>query len=346
MQKRRSWRFCILNKLMKKIHIVFRSLLAISSLAVIAGYYLPLWEIGLIAPQYPEGLSIYIWHNNITGDIDIINGLNHYIGMKHIKVEMFPEFSYIRYIIAGMIALGLFVSIMGNKIWLKIYCVVILICGITALADFYRWGYDYGHNLDTTAPIQIVGMAYQPPIIGYKELLNFTALSLPASGGWIFVCVALIAFTALFFEWFNDRKIKKNLLLLIPAFFFLGSCGDGKPQFNFGKDNCEYCKMTMMNNKFGVAIETDKGRVYKFDDIICMKNYLNAEKPKIVKNFVVLYDKPGQIEEASNIVYGKFDGIKSPMSTGIGFFSSKESFHKIFDSTGSTGKFQDLINDL
>lgn len=328
---------------MKKFHIIFRLLLAISLIAVIGCYYFPLWRIGLVAPQYPEGLTIYIWFNDIKGDVDIINGLNHYIGMKHIKVEMFPEFSFLKYVIAAFIIFGMFVVINGTQRWLKIFCIVILLGGITALADFYRWGYDYGHNLDPKAPIQVPGMAYQPPLIGYKDLLNFQALSMPDVGGWIVITVGIIAFCALFFEWFRDKKLNKSLILIAPVLFMLGSCGKQLPEFYFGKENCEYCKMKMMDNKFGIAIQKDKGRVYKFDDLTCLKNYINTEKPMIIKTYVVLYDKPGEVMEAGNSVYGKHERIKSPMNSGVAFFSSIASFKKLFGADGNTGLYQDLF---
>jgi len=59
-----------------------------------------------------------------------------------------------------------------------------LALGVLGLVDFWRWEYDYGHNLDAaTAIIKIPGMSYQPPLIGTKQLLNFQAVSLPAAGG-------------------------------------------------------------------------------------------------------------------------------------------------------------------
>jgi len=45
--------------------------------------------------------------------------------------------------------------------------------GIIAMVDFWRWEYDYGHDLDPNAAIIVPGMAYQPPLIGFKQLLNF-----------------------------------------------------------------------------------------------------------------------------------------------------------------------------
>ena len=61
--------------------------------------------------------------------------------------------------------------------------------------DFWRWEYNYGHNLNPDAAIIVPGMAYQPPLIGFKQLLNFGAYSMPDIGGWIFVSAgALVTF--------------------------------------------------------------------------------------------------------------------------------------------------------
>src|SRR6478736_2187075 len=97
-----------------KMRTASRIIVAIASLVLIATYFIPVWFIFLIAPQYPEGLTMNIWLNKITGQVEIINGLNHYIGMKHISVEMFPEFGYLVYIVAFFIALGLVVAITGK----------------------------------------------------------------------------------------------------------------------------------------------------------------------------------------------------------------------------------------
>ena len=53
-------------------------------------------------------------------------------------------------------------------------------------SDFWRWEYDYGHDLDFEhAIIKVPGMTYQPPLIGPKQLLNFTACRGRTSGGWL-----------------------------------------------------------------------------------------------------------------------------------------------------------------
>jgi len=173
---------------------------------MIATYYVPLWQILMWAPQYPEGLKMDIWLDNITGDVKIISALNHYIGMKHIEVSMFPEFGYMIYIVAGLIAIGVLATLVNKKIAAWIYSASLAVAGIAALVDFYLWGYDYGHNLDPTAAIIIPGMSYQPPLIGTKQLLNFTAFSGPDVGGWIFLSSFILSAFALLNEYLSDRK--------------------------------------------------------------------------------------------------------------------------------------------
>src|SRR5688572_30633039 len=172
---------------MKKMKLTSRIIIAVGSLAMCILLFVPLWSIYLIAPQYPEGLSMQIWLDKITGQVEIINGLNHYIGMKHIKAEMFPEFEFLVYVVGVYILLGLIVALVGRRSFLLAYIFLFVAGGIAALVDFYLWGYDYGHNLDPQAAIQVPGLSYQPPLIGHKKLLNFDAFSYPDTGGWIII---------------------------------------------------------------------------------------------------------------------------------------------------------------
>jgi copper chaperone NosL len=191
---------------MKKLTPLSRLTIALSALLLVSAYFLPLWQILMWAPQYPEGLGMKIWINDITGDVKIISALNHYIGMRHIEVSMFPEFKYMIYIVGAVIAFGLAVPVVNRRFMLVTYVSIILACGIAALVDFYLWGYDYGHNLDPKAAIIVPGMAYQPPLIGTKQLLNFTAFSGPDIGGWIFLVSGILAVAALAFEMYRSKK--------------------------------------------------------------------------------------------------------------------------------------------
>ena len=100
---------------MQKLSSLSRVIVALSSLSIIITFFIPFWRIDLFAPQYPEGLTMKIWFYKLTGDVDIINGLNHYIGMKKISVTMFPEFTYLVYVVAAFILYGLLAAITGSR---------------------------------------------------------------------------------------------------------------------------------------------------------------------------------------------------------------------------------------
>ena len=186
---------------MKSLKPITRIAVGLSAIALISSYFVPLWQIIMWAPQYPEGLEMKIWINTLSGDVRTISALNHYIGMKTIEVSMFPEFSYMIYLVGAIIGIGLLAAIINKRFMLLSYFATILLAGVGALIDFYLWGYDYGHNLNPEAPIKIEGMSYQPPLIGTKVLLNFTAFSGPDIGGWIFIGVGVLLGGLVFYEW-------------------------------------------------------------------------------------------------------------------------------------------------
>ena len=82
-----------------KLNIWIRIAVAICGIALFLVLFVPIWRIDLAAPQYPEGLRMLIYANKLGGDVAIINGLNHYIGMKTLHAEDFIEFSVLTYII-------------------------------------------------------------------------------------------------------------------------------------------------------------------------------------------------------------------------------------------------------
>ncbi|TAK40640.1 MAG: hypothetical protein EPO28_09815 [Saprospiraceae bacterium] len=160
----------------------------LAAAALLMLFVFPMWKITLLAPQYPKGISMYIWINQITGNdagtLQNVNILNHYIGMKFIEPDSIPEFTYFPYVIMVISALGMAVAFIGKRsLWIAWLVLLAMIC-IIGVYDFYLWEYDYGHNLNPDAPIKIPGMVYQPPLIGNKMLLNFLAKSWPYIGGY------------------------------------------------------------------------------------------------------------------------------------------------------------------
>lgn len=319
---------------MKKLSTTSRIIVAIGSMVMCIMFFLPVWSIYLIAPQYPEGLSMQIWLNKITGQVEIINGLNHYIGMKHIKAEMFPEFSYLVYILGFYIVFGLTIAVTGSRKLLFIYLVLCAIGGAAALVDFYMWGYEYGHDLDPTAAIQVPGLSYQPPVIGHKKLLNFDSYSYPDTGGWIAVAVTGVFFIIWLIEW---RKNKKNIIMapqkkmatasiaIITALFLTG-CNHKPEKIVFGKDNCAECKMTIMDQMFGAEIVTKKGKNYKFDDVHCVAAFMKRRGVEMSDIHQTLFVNYNNSEEFITVTTAEFvvsSQLKSPMGGNAAAFKTR-----------------------
>lgn len=333
-----------------------RIIIAIASLALIATYFLPAWFIYLLAPQYPEGLTMQIWLNKITGDVDIINGLNHYIGMKHISVEMFPEFTFLVYVVAFFIVYGLIIAITGNRKILFSYLILITLAALAALYDFYKWGYDYGHNLDPKAAIQVPGLSYQPPVVGHKTLLNFDAYSYPDSGGWVVIISSLIFFAVWFIEWRKSRrtlrkaKPVKAKLAAASAFilFSFSSCETNPQPFQYGKDICDDCRMTIMEPHFGAQLITRKGKVYKFDDLHCLVNFHNkgtVKKEDINKIVSVDYNNEKAFLDVNSAWFVKSAALKSPMNSNTASFDNQNTATaKSNEVNGQLLKWNDLIS--
>lgn len=338
-----------------RLSIASRILVAFASGALITVFFLPAWRIDLFAPQYPEGLKLNIWVNGLSGDVDVINGLNHYIGMKHITVAMFPEFKFLPYVVGFFMLLGMIVAITGKRKFLFAYLVLTAIGGVLALWDFYRWGYDYGHNLDPKAPIQVPGFSYQPPLIGHKRLLNFDAYSFPDVGGWIVMAAGALAFTVWFVEWLHRRrpfgkKTAKAAVLLLPFMFMLDSCHTKPEPFASGKDNCYFCKMGITDTRFGGELITKKGKIYKFDDLHCLISFLKAggeEEKNISQTVTVLFNKPNEFLDVNKASFVISPELKSPMgSNAAGFTDNNAAQDFARNNQAQTATWQDLYSKV
>ena len=156
-------------------------------------FILPLWNITLEAPQYPEPIGMDIYINKFAdanpNDIQNINIMNHYVGMKDIP-ESIPEFGIFPPVVIGMIVLGVVIGLIGRKKLYLAWCALMIVWGTIGMYDFYLWEYDYGHDLKETAAIKFTTpdgepMAYQPPLIGSKMILNFKAISMPRMGAYL-----------------------------------------------------------------------------------------------------------------------------------------------------------------
>ena len=122
-----------------KIATVTRMLLLLCGIGLVMVLFTPMWRIDLDAPQYPEGLRMLIYANKLAGNIDIINGLNHYIGMKTLHADDFIEFKVLPGIILFFAILFVVVAIVARRKWMNFLCILFILFGVVAMIDFFRW---------------------------------------------------------------------------------------------------------------------------------------------------------------------------------------------------------------
>lgn len=179
-------------------------LMITGSILILGLFVFPMWNITLEAPQYPQPIGMDIWINKITdhnpNDIKNIDLMNHYVGMKDIPKEM-KEFEIFPLIIMTMAFIGLVFGFIGNYKLFLVWFVIMVFLGIAGMYDFYLWEYDYGHNLNPKAAIKFTNpdgtpMAYQPPLIGAKKILNFRAISMPMTGAYMLFLGMFLSFYA------------------------------------------------------------------------------------------------------------------------------------------------------
>ncbi|NCU03031.1 MAG: hypothetical protein GXC73_03510, partial [Chitinophagaceae bacterium] len=308
--------------------------------------FVPMWRIDLTAPQYPEGLVLKIHANKLAGDVDVISGLNHYIGMRKLRTEDFFEFTILPYLIGAFGLFGVLTFFVNRRWFFYTWTVLYVAFGVIAMFDFYRWEYNYGHNLDPNAAIVVPGMAYQPPLIGFKQLLNFGAYSFPDVGGYIFLGVGLILVILAYREWRVKPKIAKIASVAVIA-LLMQSCSSGPQPISFGKDACHFCKMVISDQRFGAEVITNKHKVYKFDDVHCVVSFIKSKEvaaADIASVYFVDYTQKGTLVKAEESFLLSGEALRSPMGGNVAAFAVEDSMKKFQQEVnGITVSWNQLI---
>ena len=74
----------------------------------------PLWQMRFAAPQYPDGLRLDIFTYTVTGDVQEVNTLNHYIGMARIDRAALSDLAFLPFAIGVFALLVLRAAALGD----------------------------------------------------------------------------------------------------------------------------------------------------------------------------------------------------------------------------------------
>lgn len=167
--------------------------LGAGALLVIACAF-PLWRITMFANQFPEGLRLSIYSYKLVGgaggaDLEGINILNHYIGMRDIAAADFVEMRFIPFALGAFFLLALRTGVFARVRDLVDLTVLLLYFSAFSFGVFWFRMYTYGHHLNPEAPIKVA--PFTPPIFGHQHLANFEIYSYPGLGTFLLLGAGL-----------------------------------------------------------------------------------------------------------------------------------------------------------
>lgn len=182
-------------------------LLATAAFILLISIFLPYWKLTLLAPQYPGGLEVEMYVNQLSGDIKEIDGLNHYIGMRPLDEAATLERSLSIFIII-VIALLTLAAI-------YIHSPIALFLSIPAagfplifLGDLYYWMRNFGTNLNPKAPLSSSVKPFVPPLLGEGNVGQFKTVATWSIGLYLAIAASILIIIGLYFH----RKAYKPLM--------------------------------------------------------------------------------------------------------------------------------------
>lgn len=135
------------------------------------------------------------------------------------------------------------------------------------------------------------------------------------------------------------------LMLSLPLLMFT-ACSSQPQPFVAGQDDCHVCKMGLADFKYGGEIISKKGKVYKFDDIRCMINFIKSntvEEKDISRTLTINFNKPNEFVDVKNAWFAVSPELRSPMGSNAAGFATKDEAEKLQGTSGQLLRWTDLL---
>lgn len=175
------------------------ALLLIARILLLVSLFLPYWQMDLVAPQYPDNLHLTAYVNQLTGDVEEIDGLNHYIGMRSLHEAAQIERTVGVYVMILFVVLLELASFIHSR-WTVLLVIPVMFFPIVFLVDLHLWMSHFGQNLDPNAPLSNAVDPFVPPVLGTGMVGQFKTVAWPGIGLILSGIASLVMLLALFFH--------------------------------------------------------------------------------------------------------------------------------------------------
>ncbi len=141
-----------------------------------------------------------------------------------------------------------------------------------------------------------------------------------------------------------------RFVFLFLIIIVLSSCKPQIQPIKYGSDGCEFCKMTIVDKRYGTELVTTKGKVFKFDAMECMIHYMHKEENANKEFKYVLvssFNTPETLIETQQSYILRSKNLPSPMGAYLTAFASKEKAEKAqLDKGGDVYSWSDLYTNF
>ncbi len=169
-----------------------RLILAAAALLLGLSTLLPYWTLTLHAPQYPRGLSVTLYTQKLTGDVEEIDGLNHYIGMMKLGDAAILERRVARAALAAIVLLGLLAALLRPRA-AALLALPVVAFPLVFVGDLFYWLYRAGHELDPSAALSTSIKPFTPHLLGLGRVGQFSTTARFEVGFYLALAAAVLA---------------------------------------------------------------------------------------------------------------------------------------------------------
>lgn len=185
----------------------------IAAVLLLVSINFPYWGMELQAPQYPEGLHMWVYVNRMTDDnaldtideVHEIDGLNHYIGMKSLCEAAIVERSLaIPGLSAAVVLLA--VAALWRRRWTWLLTLPTVTIPFVFLGVMALWLNYYGQSLDPYAPLSSAIQPFTPPVLGEGIIGQFKTVAYVDTGWFLALGAAVLVGVAVVVRLWQARK--------------------------------------------------------------------------------------------------------------------------------------------
>ncbi len=171
----------------------------VARVVLLVSIFFPYWHMELLAPQYPDGLFLSAYVNNLTGDVREIDGLNHYIGMRPLGEAAAFERTASVWMIIAMFLLVESAAFIHSK-WAVLLALPAISFPIGFIVDLHFWMKTFGLNLDPSAPLSSSVKPFVPTVIGEGGIGQFKTFAEFGVGYWLAIACAALVIIGFYFH--------------------------------------------------------------------------------------------------------------------------------------------------